>query len=353
MPQDDPTPQARPARRWLRLGVTAAVVVAAVAIFAIVARQTFLRHEFDLSTLIDDSAGIGPSSPVMLNGIDVGHVVRVTLSGSPDPEKTVRITMRFPRRIISEIPEDSTAAITSANLLGDKYINISRGVKTKHVQPGGEILSSPTQDISTFLSRANGPLDQVDKVMAHIDQILGYVNTPQGTLGKFLNNPSLQKHITTVTSDQSQLLNNVNNGRGVLVRLNEIADLAQKPIARLNAIEADYNKGSGSLGKFVNDPYAPTLTAEAQSMVDESNRLIADFNAGNRTTEVIDRIQKVERKIDDTLARIDSGQGTVGQFVVNPQLRDSVDRIKRELDSLTAAIKKHPTRFVQIRVGLF
>jgi phospholipid/cholesterol/gamma-HCH transport system substrate-binding protein len=349
----DSTPNATPRRTWLRVVVIAAVVLSALAIFAVVARRTFLRHEFDLSTLIDDSAGIKPSSPVMLNGIDVGHVVGVVLSGSPDPNKTVRITMRFPRRILTEIPADSTAAITSANVLGDKYIDVSRGRSPKAVEPGAEIVSSPTQDISTALSRANAPLNQVSDILAHIDKILAYVSTRQGTLGKFLNDPSFQKHITTVSGDQTQLIKDVNNGRGVIVRFHEISAEVQKPIARINAIETDFRQGSGSAGRFLNDPNTPTLTAQADSVMKEARQLMADFNAGNRTTELMDRIQKLNGKLDDTVARVDSGQGTLGQWIVNPQLRDSLHRVSEELNRLTADFSKHPTRFVQIRLGLF
>jgi phospholipid/cholesterol/gamma-HCH transport system substrate-binding protein len=357
MPPDDSTtesaPIAAPRRTWLRVAIIGAVVLCALAIFAVVARRTFLRHEFDLSTLIDDSAGIGPSSPVMLNGIDVGHVVRVVLSGSPDPDKTVRITMRFPRRLLSEIPQDSTAAITSSNVLGDKYIDISRGRSPKHVEPGAEIISSPTEDISTALSRANAPLNQINDILAHIDKILAYVDTQQGTLGKLLNNPSFQKHLSTVSGDQTQMMKDVNNGRGVLTHIHEISAEAQKPIARLQAIETDFRRGSGSAGKFFNDPNMPTLEAEAHSVMDEAQQLRADFNAGNRTTEMADRVKKLNGKLNDTIARLNSGQGTLGQLMANSQLKDSLQRIKDELNGLTADFKKHPLRFVRLSFGLF
>ena len=73
--------------------VAGLVAVAAAGIFLIVARRTFLRHEFTLTVLVDDSAGVAASSPVLVNGIPVGHVVRVSLSGSKDPNRVVRIDM--------------------------------------------------------------------------------------------------------------------------------------------------------------------------------------------------------------------------------------------------------------------
>ncbi len=74
------------------------------------------------------------------------------------------------------------------------------------------------------------------------------------------------------------------------------------------------------------------------------NRTIGP-NGPNPETELV--------QLDDTLARIDSGQGTLGQLIVNPQLRDSLQRVNQELKRLTADFSKHPTRFVQLRYGLF
>ena len=112
-------------RRIILAGV---IALGALVVFAIVARRTFLRYEFQLVTFVDDSAGITPSSPVLLHGISIGHVRRVSLSGSKDPNRTVRIDMIFSRDHLPQIPEDSTIAITASNLLGDKSLDISRGV---------------------------------------------------------------------------------------------------------------------------------------------------------------------------------------------------------------------------------
>ncbi|HKD10192.1 MAG TPA: MlaD family protein [Bryobacteraceae bacterium] len=338
---------------WRRILLTALLVIVGLAVFALIARRVFLSREFDLSTLVDDSAGLAPSSPVMLNGIDVGHVVRVTLSGSPDPNKTVRILMRFPRRFLADIPEDSTAGITSANLLGDKYLNISRGTHDAHIKPGTELPSTPTEDIGTVLSRANVPLNQITGILARVDRIMDAVNGQQGTLGKLINNPEFVAHLNGVSANKTQMLINVRNARGVIARLDAIRDEVRKPLARLDSLKADMDHGQGSLGKFLNDPYSPTLTAQANATIEEAKSLAAGFNAGNRTTDMMNRMRAVSQNLDKTLSRIDSGQGTVGQFVINPQLRDSLRRMSQEMNRLTAAIKEHPTRFAEIRFGLF
>ena len=69
----------------------------------------------------------------------------VKLSGLRDAKRTVEIVMVILQKYLDQIPEDSKAAISAANLLGDKYINITRGTHPKHVEPDGCIESLETQ----------------------------------------------------------------------------------------------------------------------------------------------------------------------------------------------------------------
>jgi phospholipid/cholesterol/gamma-HCH transport system substrate-binding protein len=338
---------------WRRILLRSLLLIAGLAVLALIGRRVFLRTEVELTALVDDSAGLTPSSPVMLNGIDAGHVVRVTLSGSPDPNKTVRILMRFPRRILAEIPADSTIAITSANLLGDKYLNISRGTHEAHIQPGSELPSTPTEDIGTVLSRANVPLNQVNGIADRMNRIMEAVNKQQGTLGKLINNPEFVAHLNSVSANKTEMMTKVKNAQGTVTRLDALRDEVRKPLSRLDSIKADLDRGQGTLGKLLNDPYTPTLSAQMRAGIEEAKSLAASYNEGNRTTNMMNRMRAVSENLDKTRARIESGQGTIGQFVVNPQLRDSLRRINEEMAHLTADFREHPTRFAEIRFGLF
>jgi phospholipid/cholesterol/gamma-HCH transport system substrate-binding protein len=336
---------------WARFFLISALAIIALAVFAVVGRVTFLRSEFELTTLVDDSAGVRPSSPVLLNGIDVGHVVRVTLSGSPDPNKTVRILMRFPRGVLKDIPEDSTAAITAANLLGDKYVNISRGTHARRIQPGSEIPSLPTQDIGAVLSRANVPLNEINDVLARVDRILGYVNNREGTLGKLMSG-SLFRKITNV-SGQARGASDIASQSGILKRLKDISAQSRQTLARLDAIEAAVTDGKGSLGRFLKDPSTPSLTQEANETISEAKSVMAEFNRNGRNDKLMADFRRVSDRMDDLMSRIRSGQGAIGQFLVNPQLTDSLARVREELNSFEADFRKHPRQFVSLRFALF
>jgi phospholipid/cholesterol/gamma-HCH transport system substrate-binding protein len=58
-------------------------------------------------------------------------------------------------------------------------------------------------------------------------------------------------------------------------------------------------------------------------------------------------------RIDGTLEKINSGQGTIGQLIVNPQLYDALNGTMREFQSLAKDIRSNPKRFLSIRLTLF
>ena len=58
-------------------------------------------------------------------------------------------------------------------------------------------------------------------------------------------------------------------------------------------------------------------------------------------------------KVDLLLDKINAGQGTIGQLLVNPQLYDSVNGATRELNGLLKDFRANPKKFLYIKLGLF
>ncbi len=74
-----------------RVGVMAivAMVIIAVLIFLLTGSKNLFTRTFELRTFMDDSSGMPEGATVRLNGILVGDVARLKLSGSSDPHRIV------------------------------------------------------------------------------------------------------------------------------------------------------------------------------------------------------------------------------------------------------------------------
>ncbi len=346
----------------LRSGIVAAIalIIAAVFIFLLTGQSNVLRGEFHLRTYMKDSSGMAENAQVRLNGIAIGHIGKVTLSGSRDPKRTVQIDMKLSRKYLDQIPDDSLAAISAANLLGDKYINITKGIHPKHVEPDGEIGSVPTQEIMEIVGQASGLIDQLQTIVRRADGLLAVVDAGQGNLGKLLKDDTLYNRLNATAGEVEQLVKDVKNSNGTVSHLlydDTLYNDIRKPIQRLDDMLAQVQQSKGTAGKLL---YDSQLYDEARGSIAEAKKMLDNLNAGKGTAgkllndeEVYKQLTLITQKINTAMDRVNSGQGTIGQLMVNPQLYDSLTGVTRELNSLVADAHKNPKKFLSIKLALF
>src|SRR5262249_51411718 len=120
----------------LRIGIMAAVAMAilGVLIFLLTGSGDIFTSFATLYTYMADSAAMASSTPVRLNGITIGKIDKIEFSGVNDPKKVVVIRMKVRENMLGQIPDDSVAGVDAANLLGDKFINITKGKSATHVR---------------------------------------------------------------------------------------------------------------------------------------------------------------------------------------------------------------------------
>src|SRR5579863_7493652 len=96
---------------WARLKVgimaLAAMVILFILVFLITGETTFFQSKGQIVTYMDDSAAMTEGSPVRLNGILVGKVSKIALSGLNQPRRIVRIDMQVASKWFDSIPVDS------------------------------------------------------------------------------------------------------------------------------------------------------------------------------------------------------------------------------------------------------
>lgn len=355
---------AREKVRWaqLRVGIMAfvAMIIAAVLIFLLTGQKPLFATHSKLYTYMPDSAALAKGSPVRLNGILIGSVEAVELSGSKDPNRTVRATMKVRSEFLRNIPVDSTAGISAENVLGAKFLNITIGRSTVMVQPNGEIKSESSAEIQDLVRKGFGVFDAVQAILVRIDRIVGLVESGQGSIGKFLVDEEFYNRLVKTIAEMQHVVEAVNSGRGTVGRLmydESLYNEARSSIARLDQVIADIQAGQGTAGKLIKDP---ALYDEARASIGQVRKLLDDINAGKGTAgkllkdeEAYNQIHSVLGKVDTTLDRVNSGQGTLGQLLVNPQLYDSMRGLSNELQNLVKDIRANPKKFLRVKLAIF
>src|SRR5689334_14791116 len=350
--------------RWsqLKVGVVglAAFVIVFVLVFLLTSSRGLFQQNEHIYTYMEDASGMAQGTPVRLNGITVGYLDTLTLTNSRDAHRAVAFDMMVKRRYLADIPVDSIAAVAAANLLGDKFLNITRGKDTRTIQPGSELRSQQGQDIPELMAQSANLLQSFQTIVGRVDNLLAGVEAGKGNIGLLLKDDELYRRLNGIASEGQKLLSDVRNANGTIAKLmysDEFYQELRSPIKRIDKMLADLDAGQGTAGKVLKDP---AVFDELQKSIGEFRGLVADLNAGKGTAGKLLKDETLHRRIDELLAKmngtvdkLNSGQGTIGQLLVNPQLYDAMTGATREFQSLAKDMRANPKKFLTIRLTIF
>jgi phospholipid/cholesterol/gamma-HCH transport system substrate-binding protein len=350
--------------KWkqLKVGIVAviAMIISGLLILLLTGNENPFEGSFPLRTYMDDSAGMAEGASVRLNGILAGTIKKVELSGSKDPKRMVEIRMQIENRFLSEIPDDSAASISASNLLGDKFINITKGKSAKHVESNSEIRSLENQDIPQLIQTATTILASFQEVVNRVNGLLAGIDAGQGNIGKLLKDDELYNRADDTVKDVNELVKKVKNANGTISKLlydDALYNDIRKPIQRLDDMMAQLQQGKGSAGKLLTDD---AVYEDARKSITDLRDMLDDLKAGKGTAgkilkdeDLYKQLTLITNKVNATIDKINAGQGTIGQLMVNPQLYDSLNGATREAQLLVKDMRANPKKFLRIKLALF
>lgn len=131
-----------------------AIVIAVAVVFFVfaygkadVARVQGFSVTADFATV----GGLKPGADVRMSGIKIGSVTDLALGEPPFYGAVATLSLRDGL----ELPDDSSASISSEGLLGGNYIQISPGGSDAMLTDGGRIeYTQPAVDLMDMISRA-------------------------------------------------------------------------------------------------------------------------------------------------------------------------------------------------------
>jgi phospholipid/cholesterol/gamma-HCH transport system substrate-binding protein len=350
--------------RWsqLRVGLMAIVALGILffLIFLLAGSTGLFKTKVPLYTYLADSVALAPGSPVRLNGILVGKVGVVELSGLADPKRIVRVSLDVDDSFLSSIPTDSQALIASENLLGTKYINIKKGMKKDAIKPGAEVPSGETAELEDLFQQGNTTISAMQITLARLDKIIAQVESGQGTIGKVLYDDTLYTKVLDIATEAQKLTKTMNNGEGTVGKLflkDDLYNDFRNSLAKVDKLIDGLEQGNGTLGKLLKDT---ALHDELKATLADTRKLINQINNDQGTVGKLLKSDELHKQLSDSLNRMDvildkinSGQGTLGQLLVNPQLYETLDGSTNELRSLLKDFRANPKKFLTIRLNLF
>ncbi|WP_418982593.1 MlaD family protein [Alistipes sp.] len=256
----------------------------------------------------DQINGVQNASPIMMKGVKIGSVTGLEF----DPARSDKVVLRFTIKRDYPIPSDSEAKIFSNGLMGAKAIEITYGKATTFLEPGDTLRSSRDRDL---MDVAGSELDffkqKFSQVTADLSRTLDNLNRLMET-----NESSITgtlRHLNSLTGDMASVLDaEKQNLRAAIGSLTEFSEMLGANSGRVESIIGNLDEVSSQLSE----------------------------------EQVARKIAEAVGNLNDLLARIEQGDGTLGKLLGDPALYNSLDRATANLAALLADVKEYPGRYV-------
>lgn len=345
--------------RRFRVGIVVLVALAVtmIGIFMIGQRANLFRSKFPYETHFISAAGLIPGNNVSLNGVVVGSVLDVKLSGDP-ADRTVRVVYDVVKRWAPMIRKGTRASIKTRGLLGDKYIELEGGRADEPDVPiGGEIPQAQNAGLEKLLEGSGDLLTDLSAIAKSLKNILGRTEKGEGFLGAITSNSDesvqLGNNFNATLHSLNDILDKVQHGKGLVGRLlidekygQETADALAGALrsvhSLLKQIDDGIRSGNGAIPALLSDPegkkkiYAlvDSLSTAAAGLV----RVTENLEKGNGAIPILlhdpqfgkaftGNLKSLSEHLDSISRKLDEGDGTAGKLINDPSLFDSANRL--------------------------
>ena len=266
--------------------------------------------------VFEDIGALHESTVVALNGYPIGKVTDIELLSS----NPVRICAEILVTEKLDIPEDSRFEVMQKDVLGGMIVNLHLGSSAAMAHSG--------DTLGCYV--AGGMLDGVGDLVTQLQSVIASVDTiGQNIKLAFRSEDSVNggmmikntlANLEATSQNLSKLLTD-NGGKvnKVVTQLDVLTKTLSDASPKIDAIVANVDNITDSLAQA----NIRQLVNNAQSTIDNANSVIA---------------------------KVKSGEGTVGQLIQNDSLYRNINQTIECVNALIKDLKEHPTDYLNVTV---
>jgi phospholipid/cholesterol/gamma-HCH transport system substrate-binding protein len=330
---------------WAKFRVSAVCLVALLILLTLVyllTGGTLLQPKAAVYMYVPDATGLAKGSPVRVDGIGVGKVSSVDLSGSQDAKRAVRVIITVERERLGSIPVDSFAQLSTDSLIGDKFVDITSGKDQNHIAPEGEINFKDQPEMMKSLD-----LSQFQKQLRILDATLTDIEQGKGLVGQFVmgdavyssllkNIGEFQKEIRAAADASSSL--------GRALYSDEMYRQISDPVVEFERGLARIQSGQGTAGQlFRGTAQYEQLRAGAADLL----RSLREIRAND--------LMRTDQEYVDWNRAVTSLIQSVDELNASPLLTrsdtyENLNGLARELRDTVRDFREHPGKYLRLKV---
>ena len=330
---------------WAKFRATA-VIAAGLLILGTVSflltGGTLLEPKTQIYLYLPDATGVAPGSPVRVDGIGVGKVSVVELSGSNEPNRVVKVTMSVGRDRLRSITDDSTAETTSDTIIGDKFIDVTSGTGARHLMPGGELHFKSSGGLMERLDIA-----QFQQQMHLIEVLLDDIEQGKGPLGAFIMGDAIYNELRDKIAGLQRGIHvaaDTTTAVGQALYTDALYRQIMGPLRQLDESLARLQSGQGSGGAVLRDPQQ---YEQALAQVADLRHSMASLH-GAETMTSPGAYNDWTRQAAALIRQVD--EFNAGPMLTTSAVYDNLQGMARELQTTSKEFRENPQKFLRIKL---
>jgi phospholipid/cholesterol/gamma-HCH transport system substrate-binding protein len=347
----------------LRVGIFAfvALIVVAVGIFYVSSNRGFWVSKYNVKTYLPEVEDLQVGAPVALDGVPIGNVQDMILTQHPqNKNQDITVILRINKDYRDKIRTDSTASLVTEGLMGNRYVEITRGFSGTVIPPGGVVPGGQVPEISDVVQRGYDVAQNLNVLSNQLNEIVQKVNRGEGSIGKLMNDASLYNHLNGGAEKIEAMITSVQQGNGTvgkLVTSDELYNRFNGAVGKFDDVMSAVHDQKGTMGKLI---YDPELAESFKGVAEKSNAMLGDIRTGKGSIgkfvtddTAYNNFRDATANVRDATAKLNSNEGTLGKMFSDPALYDNMTGLAGDMRLLVGDFRRDPKKFLQIRVHIF
>ena len=265
-----------------------------------------LKRQNTYVAIFDDVSGLFTSSPIYVNGFQVGLISSIKMHSNSNPIKfAVDINLEGDYKI----PKGSYIEFGS-DFLGSSTANIVVNVDSRDFYvPGDTLLGQREADM---LGSVGNIVPRADSLLVHLDSVVISIN-------KLMSSP-----------------------------------LWQEALQGIGSTIASLDEGSNSLNKMMQNlnKDMPEITSNIAGITDDLKGVTNDL-ASLEIEKMFKSIDSTLENIESLTAKLNNDDSSIGKLMTDTQLHDSLTMTLSSVSQLLDDIRKDPQKYLSVKVRLF
>jgi phospholipid/cholesterol/gamma-HCH transport system substrate-binding protein len=308
-----------------RLGIFVALaVIAAVLILETVGGVDWFRRGMHIDALFNTVQELKVGDRVKMAGVDVGRVDDISLD---EQNNKVRVHMKLNKRVVRT---DSKATIRFAGLMGQNFVAIDFGSPGATLAEDGFLIQTEEQpDFAAMMKK-------IDNVASGVENLTRSFTGDKidNLLGPFTDFMRANKEPLTIAVANLQAISTqISQGKGTVGRLIYDDSLYNSALKTVDDLQGTANE-------------VKTTVADARKVLGNVDNIVAQVNAGQGTVGRLLKDDALYREttasmtnLKEILQKVNRGQGSVGKLLNDQEFYRNAKMTLQKLDKATEGLE--------------